>query len=81
MASQSVGIFLWKIGSFRLLVRRPLISEISAPQFASFFLKNTHYRDYRSHLSGFCGFALNFISLRSFTKGCIDDFDQMGLMR
>jgi hypothetical protein len=38
-ASQSAGIFLWKIGAFRLLVKRPLISEISALQFASFFLK------------------------------------------
>jgi hypothetical protein len=35
---QSAGIFLRKIGSFRLLARRPLISKISAPQFTSFFL-------------------------------------------
>ncbi len=80
-ASQSVGIFLWKIGSFRLLARRPLISEISAPQFASFSLKNAQYRDCRSHLSGFCSFTCDFISLCSFTKGCIDDFAQTGLMR
>jgi hypothetical protein len=76
-----MGIFLWKIGSFCLLARRPLISKISALQFASIFLKNAHYRNYLSHLSGFCGFACNFISLRSFTKGCVDNFDWMGLMR
>jgi hypothetical protein len=34
-ASQSAGSFLQKIGSFRLLARRRLISLISAPQFAS----------------------------------------------
>ncbi len=28
------GIFLWKIGSFWLLARRPLISKFSTPQFA-----------------------------------------------
>jgi hypothetical protein len=38
-AFQSTGIFLWKICSFHLLARRLLISEISAPQLASFFLK------------------------------------------
>jgi hypothetical protein len=32
-------IFLWKIGSFRLLASRLLISAISAPQLASFLLK------------------------------------------
>jgi hypothetical protein len=63
------------------LKRRLLISEISAPQFASFFLKNAHYRDYRSHLSGFCGFACNFIGLRSFTKGCIDNFNSLTAIR
>jgi hypothetical protein len=37
--SQSAGIFLQKIGSFRLLARRPLIPKTSALQFAFFFLK------------------------------------------
>jgi hypothetical protein len=69
-----------KIGSFRLLARRPLISETSAPQIAFLFLKNAHYRYYRGHLSGFCGFFCDFISFRSYAKGCIDDFDQTGLM-
>jgi hypothetical protein len=76
-----VEISLWNIGSFRLLARRPLISEIGAQQFAFFSTKKAHYRNYRSHLSGFCSFDRNFISLRSFTKGCIDDFNWMGLMR
>ncbi len=55
--SWCAGIFRRNIGSFRLLVRRPLISEISAPQFASFFTKNAHCRNYGSHLSGFCSFV------------------------
>jgi hypothetical protein len=55
--------------------------RISTLQFASFFLKNAHYRDYRSHLSGFCGLAGNLISLCSFAKGCINNFDWTGLMR
>ncbi len=38
-ASRSAGIFLRKIGNFRLLAKRPLISKIGAFQFASFFLK------------------------------------------
>ncbi len=58
-----------------------LNSEISPPQFASFSLKNAHYRDYLSHLSGFCSFACDFISLHSVTRGCINNFDRMGLMR
>jgi hypothetical protein len=62
------------------LARRPLISETSAPQFASFSLKNAHYRYYRSHFFGFCGFFRDFISLRSYAKGCVDDFDWMGLV-
>jgi hypothetical protein len=43
--------------------------------------KNAHYRDYLSHLSGFCGLAWDFNSLCSFTKGRIDNFNQTGLMR
>ncbi len=78
--SRSAGIFLQKIGSFCLLVRRPLISETSAPQFASFSFENAHYCNYCSHLSGFCSFFCNFISLCSYAKGCIDDFDRTGLM-
>ncbi len=77
-ASQSAGIFLWKISSFCLLARRLLISEISAPQFASFSTKNAHYRDYRSHLTGFCSFDRDLISLCSFTKGCIGNFNWTG---
>jgi hypothetical protein len=80
-ASQSAGIFLRNIGSFRFLARRLLTSKISAPQFASFSTKNAHYRNYRSYLFGFCGFTRNFISLCSFTKGCIEDFNRTGLMR
>ncbi len=71
------GYFSAKIGSFCLLARRPLISETSALQFASFSFENAHYQDYRS----LCGFFCNFISLCSFAKGCINNFDQMGLMR
>jgi hypothetical protein len=75
-----MGIFLQKIFSFCLLARRPLISEISAPPLASFFTMNAHYRNYRSHLTGFCSYDCNFISLYSFTKGCIGNFNQMGLV-
>ncbi len=75
------GIFLWKIGSFCLMARRLPISDISAPQFASFFTKNAHYRDYRRHLTGFCSFDCDLISLCSFTKGCIGNFNRTGLMR
>ncbi len=80
-ASRSTDIFLWKIGSFRLLARRLPISKTSAMQFASYFTKNAHYRDYRSNLTGFCSFDCNLICLCSFTKGCIGDFNRMGLMR
>ncbi len=45
-----------------------------------FLLKNAHCRDYCSHLSGFCGFFCNFISLHSYAKGCINNFDRTGLM-
>ena len=68
------------MGSFCLLARRPIISETSAPQFAFFSLKNAHYHYYRGHLSGFCGFFCDFISLHSYAKGCFDDFDRTGLM-
>ncbi len=75
------GYYLRKIGSFRLLARRLLISEISAPQFASFFTKYAHYHDYHSHLTGFCSFDCNFISLHSFIESCIGNFNWTGLMR
>jgi hypothetical protein len=45
-----------------------------------FCLKNAHYRYYRSHLSGFCGFFPDFTSLHSYAKGCINDFDWAGLV-
>jgi hypothetical protein len=45
--------FPLEIGTFHLLARRLLISEISAPQFASCSTKNAHYHNYRSHLTGF----------------------------
>ncbi len=61
--SLSVGIFLQKIGTFLLLARRLLISKISALQLASFFTKNAHHRDHRSHLTGFCSFNRDFISI------------------
>jgi hypothetical protein len=75
------GYFPPEIGSFRLLARRLLISEIGTPQFASFSTKNAHYRDYHRHLTGFCSFDCNLISLRSFTKGRIGNLNRMGLMR
>jgi hypothetical protein len=56
---QSAGIFLWKICSFRLLARRLLISKISDPQFASSSFKNSHYRDYRCHLTIAVFFAIS----------------------
>jgi hypothetical protein len=67
--------FLRKIISFRLFVRRLLISAISAPQLASFFTKNAHYRDYRSHLTGFCSFYRDSSSPCNFTRGRIGDFN------
>ncbi len=35
------------------MARRLLISKISTLRFASFFTQNAHYRNYRSHLTGF----------------------------
>jgi hypothetical protein len=46
-----------------------------------FFAKNAHHRDHCSHLTAFCSFDCNFISPRSFTGGCIGDFNQTGLSR
>jgi hypothetical protein len=76
-----MGIFYQKICSFCLFARRLLITKVSAPQIASFFTKHAHYCDYRSHLIGFCSFDHDFISIRSFIKGCISNFNWMGLMR
>jgi hypothetical protein len=76
-----MGIFLRKIGNFCLLARRLLIFAISTLQFTSISTKNAHYRNYCSHLTGFCSFDCNLISLCSFFKGCIGNFNQMGLMR
>jgi hypothetical protein len=75
------GYFPAKNWLFLPFGKKASLSETSALQFASFSFKNAHYHDYRSHLTGFCGFFCNFISLCSFTKGCIDDFDWTGLMR
>ncbi len=52
-----------KLAFSTFLARRLLISTTSAPQLASFFTKNAHYRDYRCHLTGFA--VLIAISLAS----------------
>ncbi len=46
-----------------------------------FFTKNAHHHDHRSHLTGFCSFACDFISPCSFTRGCIGNFNWTGLSR
>jgi hypothetical protein len=44
----ALSVFWWEGLSFPILALRNL---------HLFVLKNAHYRDYRSHFSGFCGFA------------------------
>ncbi len=58
--------------------RRLHVSKVSASQIACFSTINAHQR---CHLAGFCSFNGNFISLLSFTRGCIDDFIQTGIYR
>jgi hypothetical protein len=59
--SWSTGIFLWEIGTFRLLARRLLIPGFTVLWIASFFTKYNHHRNHCSHLTGLCGFDCNVI--------------------
>ncbi len=73
------GILLREIGTFCPLAIKLLVPGIIALQIALFFTENAHHSDYCSHLIVFCGFNCNFISPHLIIRGCINDFEQMGL--
>jgi hypothetical protein len=76
-----LSISLQEIGTFHLMARKLLVPGLSVTQIASFFTKYVLHRDHRSHLTGFCGVNLGFISPHVITRGYSGDFDRMGLSR